>query len=652
MANRRNVILRLGGLAVAVLAVCAFAGGEARAAQEVIETFVSDIAVEADGDLLVRETITVHAAGYQIKRGIYRDFPTIYRGAWGLKEKVGFDVIEVTRDGNPEPFFTDSAENGVRVYIGDEGVFLSEGDYTYVIVYQTDRQLRFDDGYDELYWNVTGNGWAFPILRAEARVHLPEGAQPIERAAYTGAFGETGKNFKSTVAADGTVIFATTRPLEPYEGLTIAISWPKGFVAEPTGLRRAGDAVMDNIGVVVGVIGLVLTVIYFLVFWNRIGRDPDKGVVIPLFSAPKDMPPVVVGYTANWGFGSGFAQSRAFAVALTSMATKGAVTIEADEDDSFTVSRTGDVPDTLSRGERTVHDNLFLHGSGSVTMSRTYNPVISRTVDLLSNLIRKDYTDVYFRLNRGIWFGGAALAIAGGAVAAMLDADSVDDIFTVGVLSVFGLGFGFAAANLWVRLMSAVRHSSLKWLALAGGIVVAAMFSAPSVAAASLATVLISVPVMAIMVLDGIVIVVFWFLLKAPTMQGRKVMDEIEGYKLYLSVAEADRMNMLGTEPVMSLELFERHLPYAMALGVEKPWTRHFEAQIPPDQLAQSGGGPRWYSSHGGVSSLSSMASNLSSGMAGTISSAATRPSSSGSGGSSGGGSSGGGGGGGGGGGW
>jgi uncharacterized membrane protein len=157
---------------------------------------------------------------------------------------------------------------------------------------------------------------------------------------------------------------------------------------------------------------------------------------------------------------------------------------------------------------------------------------------------------------------------------------------------------------------------------------------------------------MAIMVLDGIVIVVFWFLLKAPTMQGRKVMDEIEGYKLYLSVAEADRMNMLGTEPVMSLELFERHLPYAMALGVEKPWTRHFEAQIPPDQLAQSGGGPRWYSSHGGVSSLSSMASTLSSGMAGTISSAATRPSSSGSGGSSGGGSSGGGGGGGGGGGW
>jgi uncharacterized membrane protein len=163
---------------------------------------------------------------------------------------------------------------------------------------------------------------------------------------------------------------------------------------------------------------------------------------------------------------------------------------------------------------------------------------------------------------------------------------------------------------------------------------------------------LVSWPVVLLMVLTAGVVVLFWFLMKAPTMQGRKVMDEIDGYKLYLSVAEADRMNMLGAEPEMTEALFERHLPYAMALGVEDAWTSHFEAQIPPERVRKGGYSPGWYISRGRGFSVSSMASNLSSGMVGTISSAATRPSSSSSGGSSGGGFSGGGGGGGGGGGW
>ena len=63
-------------------------------------------------------------------------------------------------------------------------------DHTYRIAYRTTRQLRRFDGYDEVYWNATGNFWSFPILSATAEVHLPEGAKSLQVAGYTGGSGK------------------------------------------------------------------------------------------------------------------------------------------------------------------------------------------------------------------------------------------------------------------------------------------------------------------------------------------------------------------------------------------------------------------------------------------------------------------------------
>ena len=129
-------------------------------------------------------------------------------------------------------------------------------------------------------------------------------------------------------------------------------------------------------------------------------------------------------------------------------------------------------------------------------------------------------------------------------------------------------------------------------------------------------------------------------------------MDEIEGFKLYLSVAEAERMNMVDA-PDMSQAVFEKNLPYAVALGVEKPWGKAFEAYLArsqPDPDRRSGYRPGWYS---GSSWDPGRIGTATAGMVSSMGSSVARsmPSKSSSG-SSGGGSSGGGGGGGGGGGW
>ena len=142
----------------------------------------------------------------------------------------------------------------------------------------------------------------------------------------------------------------------------------------------------------------------------------------------------------------------------------------------------------------------------------------------------------------------------------------------------------------------------------------------------------------------------FLFLLKAPTPAGRRVMDEIEGFKMYLDTAEQDRLDRMQS-PQLTPEVFETFLPFAFALGVENNWCNRFALEFPGD-LAKSGGyRPGWYSGHrSGLGALNHIGNEFNSSFSSAISSASTPPGS--SSGSGGGGSSGGGGGGGGGGGW
>jgi uncharacterized membrane protein len=136
--------------------------------------------------------------------------------------------------------------------------------------------------------------------------------------------------------------------------------------------------------------------------------------------------------------------------------------------------------------------------------------------------------------------------------------------------------------------------------------------------------------------------------MKAHTVQGRKVVDQIEGFRQYLGVAEEARLEALNP-PDKTPELFERFLPYAVALDVENHWAKRFASVLAA--AAAAGATSSWYSgSYNPSSDPTGFAHHLGGHLTSTITSAATAPGS--SSGSGGGGFSGGGGGGGGGGGW
>ena len=139
-------------------------------ASEQILNYEVEVDIRADASLDVTEHITVRAEGSNIRRGIYRDFPTRYRDRHGNNVIVDLEVLGVERDGQPEPWFTESVSNGVRINTGNDDYLPKlPGDYRLTLRYRTTRQLGFFEQHDELYWNAIGTGWMFPIAARHGR---------------------------------------------------------------------------------------------------------------------------------------------------------------------------------------------------------------------------------------------------------------------------------------------------------------------------------------------------------------------------------------------------------------------------------------------------------------------------------------------------
>ncbi|WP_421859505.1 DUF2207 domain-containing protein [Oricola sp.] len=639
-------------LLAALLLFCAAAGA---AAEEEIRFFRSDVTVRANGDYLVTETIQVRAEGRNIKRGIYRDFPVTFEIASGATGRNAFELVSAKRDGQAENTRIERGRRLVRVYLGQQDVFLSPGVYTYELTYRTDRQVRFFDGHDEIYWNATGTEWIFPIARAAAVIRLPDGASVEDTFAVTGRFGSTDENARSVIGADGlTVSFETTQPLGPREGLTVGVKLAKGLIAVPSAQQQFAWYLRDNMATVISGAGLTAIFCYYLFAWVRVGRDPPRGVVVPRWDLPDGVSPALTHYIWNKGFkGKGFG---AISAAAINLAVKGYLELE-DIGETLTIRRT-DKPLTGGRlpvGEAALLKKIESRGSALIV-----NKANGKSVQTMASRFRTamegEHRAVFYRANTGWIVPGVVASVA--IVVATLAFGNLDSD-TVGLL-IPGIVFGSILTFVIVRMAKQARSGLAGKVQLAFFLFAGLIFVMNS-GLFTLANSVFSIgspAVVGALVSIVMVNVLFFFLIGAPTTLGRRRTDEIEGLKMYLTAAERERMNMAGA-PEMSPQQFETLLPYAVALGVEKPWSNAFQTWLATATAAGAAVaagyyGPRWY--RGGSDFSADRIGNTMGGLASSMSDSFTaslpQPKSSSSGFSGGGGSSGGGGGGGGGGGW
>ncbi len=488
-------------------------------ADERILEFHSDILIIKDGWIEVTETIRVRAEGNRIRRGIYRDFPTDYKDKLGNDYVVGFDPLSVLRNNAVEDFHTQSIRDGVRVYFGSSSRYLNTGEHTYTFRYRASRMLGFFDNHDELYWNVTGVEWAFPIDSASATVafgfDVP--VADITAEAFTGTYGYTNRDYESRIDASGLIYLHTSKPLQALNGLTIVVSWPKGFVAEPTGVQRFGWLLKDNASLLIALLGFVLLLAYCIPVWRHFGKDPEQGVLVTRYVPPDGFSPASLRYIRQMYY-----DDKVMTAAVVNLGVKGYLRIDVEEgsdgflgfgkeEDEYTLVKTnpGKNPPAMAPGEQELYDGLFVSG-GKVVLKNENHEHLGEAKSQHSRSLSKDYKQHYFRYN-GLMIIPAVLLLI--------------------VTAIMSLGSGPAPVSIIVVVLMAVTT------------------------------------------------IIFAVIMKRPTLRGRKLLDEILGFKDYLEIAEKHEMN-LRNPPQKTPELFEKYLPYALALGVDQRWAERFTAVI------------------------------------------------------------------------
>jgi uncharacterized membrane protein YgcG len=715
-SNRRPLAARI--LCAVLLAIFGFAALSNAAAQsrppERILWYDVAIFVHPDSTMDVEENIRVHADGDEIRHGILRDFPTEYKDANGRTYEVGFHVTKVTRDGKSEPYSVESFSNGKRVRIGRRDTILERGEYTYVIAYRTDHQLGFFPDHDELYWNATGF-WPFAIDKASVRVGLPEGvpADQIQLTAYTGVRGARGTDFTAKLA-DGIPTFETTAPFDPYEGLTIVVGWPKGFVTQPPPIQRriprslswndltSGDwwrikVLRDAGGIAMATAALIL---FFILTgaWVLMGRDPEGRSITVAYQPPEHLSAAAMRYTRKLSV-----DPKALTAAVLDMAAKKYVTIS-KEGSTYVLKRTATEADPpLSPDEEVVAQSLFSEDKATMEALQKFeaqiaqlqkqHPTLAKIAEGMMHMMGEpdDAKTVHLRRSsprllhafeaakkhlalempaKTLMTGNTwviALAVLGAIAATALclvrypGQLAADNGFPAPLAIIFIVFNGFCSLVLGARLAALLPTESFaptrslgKKIAIFIGLIVATAFVAATGWVVALAT---SAEWAAAFVFLWLEIALFGRLIKQPTQLGQRYWDEIEGFRQFLSEVDEDRLNRMNP-PSKTPELFERMLPYALALDCEVVWAKKFESVLAMAATADASGhtsySPSWYSGPaGGMINASAFTDSFASSFTSAIASSTTPPgSSSGFSGGSGGGSSGGGGGGGGGGGW
>ena len=609
-------------------------------AKEVIKNYHSRIEIKPDGGLHITETIDVIAEGKEIRRGIYRDLPLHRRTFLGGILPSTYRILSVKRDGQTEKWHTKTdKENGnFRLYVGQSSVILKPARYVYEITYTTPNQVFFFDEYDELNWNAIGTGWVFPIERGSAKIILPQNAKMMDFTAYTGAALSRAQNFTMKEYRDAIVV-ETSQPLKPREGMTVALSWPKGYVTPAEDMTGSAFFWKQHSGLQLILNFFLLLCGYYYFAWKTHGVDPKSRGLAPFYSPPEGISPAMAAVIHTMGDAG---KEKCMTAAIISLASKGYLTIEEKKSGHYIVSGTSQGNDRpeISEDEDILYQKLK-NGMTIRSSSESLVKTAKEHREKLTDLCHKHY---FFK--NGWWWAGGFVIVLAAIIALSLQVENTENLL-IGTLFM-GIFGGMSSVAMIHGIKTLFTAPGAQKAGAVFLIIWASGFSIGGFMGLYLLTQTLSWLVILTIILMVILVVKMRHIMKAPTRKGRGVMDHLNGLRYYMEAVEEKVLKKFDP-PEMSRELYEKYLPYAVALDVESKWADKFAPTVGSAIVAAAATAPHWYTSSSSRSGSGFSAGNMVNNFSSTLSAASTSNSSSSGGG---GGSSGGGGGGGGGGGW
>jgi hypothetical protein len=509
---------------LAFIATLLLAAPTTQARDLTIQRFDETVTVNPNGTIEVTEIIEARFTGFW--HGIYRTIPVEYDTPQHLNYSLLLEPLSVTDDDGHALKYEQKRE-GRYLKFKISVPDAQDTTKTIMLHYRILNAIRFSDDHDELYWNVTGAEWDAPIRTTSAKIELPDGVTGLHAIAFTGAYGS--RESDAQVETAGNIVqVSANRPLSYREGLTVVAGWDKGFVHPPSTAAKIALFFRSNWPLFLPVVAFF---IMLWLWWTR-GRDPERGSIAVQYEPPDKLTPGECGTLVD-----NEAAMRDITATLVDLAVKGYLTIEQkDESHLLGLSHSKEYIFHLKRPptewsavrphELEMLSALFDDGSiTSVKLSDLQNHFYTHLPAIRTRIFDALMADGYYLHRPDTVRQGY---IGAGIVIGIL-------------LFVFGGALGAATG---------VAH--LTW-------VIAAIFTA------------------------GVICIFGWFM-PARTLSGARTFEKVLGFEQFLERVESDRLERIVKTP----EMFEKFLPYAMALRCEKKWVAAFAgiAMQPP----------QWYS--------------------------------------------------------
>ena len=579
--RRRRLISLFLLLAVVISTAGALVFAPARHARAAASEHISDynvaLTAQADGDLLVKETIA-YDFGSNSRHGIYRYIPTTVSWSKTHNRVWQLDAIKVTQDGKKATVATQVNNDNEVIQVGDKDKAIT-GAHTYVITYTVAGAFLAGPTSTDLTWNAVGTEWSVPVDKAEVSITAPAAATPL-----TCAYGPT--DSKRPCATSGTGYSVASLPAN--EGMTVTYGLPAGSIGNVGPILRhkvtaAWFFAGSKIGLGVGLAAMLAGVAAVILRWRRKGRDerfvgqipglapvpgqatavrtggPDD-VVSVSFIPPKGVRPAELAMLLNES-----ADQRGVTATLIDLAVRRYLTIEEIE------SAKRKAPDhVLDRLDPPAGDQLAAYESDLL------DGVFDSQPQIVLSEKKNDLAKVSSAAQRAI--------------------------------ETRAVGFGW-----FVRKPSTTKA---RWRALgAVGMVlgVLAMVAGARWGWGTLGAGLVVV---------GLVCLVAAPRMPARTAAGSAIRADGLAFRRYLETAEADQIRAEERE-----EIFNRYLPFAIAFDLAGHWVSTFQQALAPvGGGSSSGAAPyaAWYVGTGGFGSFSSDLNSFSSGMSSAMTSASS----------------------------
>jgi uncharacterized membrane protein len=515
---------------VAIILLVLFAAMPANARTLVFKHFDAQIQVHPDGTIDVTEVIEAQFTGAW--HGIYRTIPVEYTDAEGLNYTLLLDQISAT-DSDGQQLKLEQNREGRYIKFKIYVPAAEDATRTILLHYRVLDALRFFQDHDELYWNVTGNEWENAIELVTAHIELPVGVSGLHAIAYTGVTGSRTEDARVEIN-DNVVDITSTRRLGYRQGLTAVVGFDKGSVHPPSASMQFARFLKSNSPLL---IPLIAFFVMFWLWWTR-GRDPQRLAISVQYDPPDKLTPGECGTLVD-----NEAAMRDITATLVDLAVKGYLTIEQkeeshllglthSEDYIFHMKKPPSEWASARSHEQEMLSALFDDGaSADVALSDLQNHFYTHLPAIRERIFSALMSDGYYLHRPDTVKQGY---IGGG--------------WLIGGLVVFGGAEYFANAT---------------------GIAVGSWIFA------GIAT--------------GLVICIFGWFMSARTVAGARALEKVLGFEEFLGRVEKDQIERLEKTP----ELFEKFLPYAMALQVEKKWVQAFSgiALQPPQWYQGSYGG-------------------------------------------------------------